>query len=169
MSRPIRPIRIEGNIAYVTLTKGYEAVIDAEDVSLVSENNWTAIPSGNTAYAVRRSILGGKKSVRTMHRLIIGDPKGLLVDHINGNGLDNRKENLRTATKSQNMHNATIRKDNKTGYKGVSWDKAAKKYRAEIRIFRKGIFLGLFECPKEASLAYIEACKRYHKEYAKWD
>ncbi len=87
----VRPIRIEGDLAYVPLTKGYEAVIDAADVCLVENFNWYADTShGHTVYA-RRNVNNGKPCSIKMHRVITGCEEGLLVDHKDCNGLNNRR------------------------------------------------------------------------------
>lgn len=98
MPKKIRTIRVEGNIAYVPLTHGHEAIIDACDASLVDAFNWYARVRPHTVYAVRTTRSGMVKRDSRMHRAIMGDPDGFEVDHINGNGLDNRRDNLRLAT-----------------------------------------------------------------------
>ena len=95
------------------------------------------------------------------HRYVIGAPKGLDVDHINGNPLDNRRCNLRLATRSQNMAN-TVKKD----YKGV-YVVASGKYKAVITINYNQKHLGIFDTAEQAALAYNEAAKYYHGEFAK--
>lgn len=91
------------------------------------------------------------------------------VDHIDNNGpkTDNRICNLRAATKSQNRYNVGIRSDNTSGFKGVSFDNTAKKYRARIYIDGKETFLGNYHTPEEAAAAYAEASEKYHGEYGR--
>jgi len=88
------------------------------------------------------------------------------IDHINGNTSDNRIENLREATQSQNAMNRIIRVDNKSGFKGVHFDKGAGKYKAQIMINGKRVCLGLFDCPKKASGAYAAAADKHYKQFA---
>ncbi len=164
--KAIRPIRIEGNIAYVPLTKGYEAIIDAEDVPLVEGFNWIASVERNTVYAVRREGSGCRREIR-MHRVIMGDPDGLQVDHRHGNGLDNRRSNLRVATGLQNSRNARIRKDNSSGFKGVSWNKSARKWHARIKVDGSRINLGNYETPEAAHAAYAKASAELHGEFGR--
>lgn len=90
-----------------------------------------------------------------------------LLDHINGNILDNRIENLRRATVKQNGFNRSAVKRNPTGYKGVSWHSIGRKWRARIRVDGKEKNLGLFGCPKEAAKAYDNAARDIHGEFMK--
>ena len=115
MTRTIREIRIEGNIAYVPLTKGYEAVIDAEDVHLVAGRAWHAKVTKTKAGEVR-SVYASAMTLRVdgkakniwLHRVILGLTDGLLfADHIDGDGLNNRRSNLRVATPSENRKNTS--------------------------------------------------------------
>ena len=109
MPMKIRPIRIEGQVAYVPLTKGYEAVIDATDAPLVEGWNWRAMVKKHTVYAVRGEWLGqGEWRTISIHRVILNPPDGLLVDHRDGNGLLNQRFNLRGATPSQNGCNQRL-------------------------------------------------------------
>jgi hypothetical protein len=167
MPRKVRPIRIEGQVAYVPLTQGYEAVIDAEDAPLVSGWNWYARvqPGGN--YAIRTDGSSGKRICVHLHRFIMDAPDGLEVDHIDGDGLNNRRCNLRLATRSQNMRNQRLNSRNTSGFKGVSWDKRDKKWLAYIKVYRKKIHLGSFDTPEDAHAAYCDAAARLHGEFAK--
>lgn len=167
--RTIRPIRIEGEIAYVPLTQGYEAIIDAKDTPLVEGMNWRALVDQHTVYAVRsgaRSKVEKRKTIY-MHRLFATVPDSMELDHVDGNGLNNRRENLRVATALQNRRNQKLGKRNKVGLKGVSWSKAAKKWQASIRVNNKGVYLGIFETPEEAHAAYIAAIPKYHGDWGK--
>lgn len=103
-----------------------------------------------------------------MHREILKVPDGMFVDHINHNGLDDRKANLRPATSAENNRNR--RKSTKRKYhsrfKGVSWNKDQKKWSARILFNHNKKFIGYFEDETEAAKAYDEAAKLYHKEFA---
>jgi hypothetical protein len=90
------------------------------------------------------------------------------VDHINAVKDDNRFSNLREATCSQNMHNQGKRKHNTSGFKGVSYHKAARKWTAQIKVNWKCNYLGLFKTPEEAHAAYCEAAKKHHGEFARF-
>jgi hypothetical protein len=171
MPRKIRPIRIEGNIAYVPLTKGYEAIIDAADVHLVSGSNWFAQEYPRSVYAKRSRKKRGVVQCIFLHRVLMGDPEGFEIDHINGNGLDNRrsgeKGNLRVATKAQNGRNQRLFSSNTSGYKGVSFHKQASKWDARIMVDGKSRRLGLFSTPKDAAAAYAKASAELHGEFGR--
>jgi len=88
------------------------------------------------------------------------------VDHINGDSLDNRIENLRAVSQAQNSWNSKTRSNNTSGYKGVSWDKKYSKWGSTINKYNKHYFLGYFDCPEKAHQAYCKAAKKMHGEYA---
>ena len=156
------------NIKKIPVPGGRFTIFDAEDYKLVSPYIWT----WNGTYVVRnvrsRDEFGKihVTSVR-MHREIMSAPKGYVVDHINGNPLDNRKCNLRIATIAENSRNRNASKSNKSGYKGVYFNTGKGKFDAAITFERKKIFLGRFSCPKEAARVYNEACVKYFGEFAK--
>jgi hypothetical protein len=131
----------------IPLTQGRFALVSDEDFLVLSQ--WTWCVSGN-GYAHRSVNINGRKSTVKMHRTVIHAPKGFDIDHINGNKLDNRRENLRIASRSLNMHNVPKRVTNTSGYKGVTWHKAANKWCAQIMINYKNHYLGLFENIEEA-------------------
>lgn len=99
-----------------------------------------------------------------LHRLIMNCPKDFFIDHINHNKLDNRKINLRICSFEQNQWNSSIDKRNTTGHKGIN--KRGEKWGAKIGFNKKRIWLGSFDTKKQAILAYNEAAKKYHGEYA---
>jgi hypothetical protein len=100
-----------------------------------------------------------------MHRFILDPPEDREVDHINHNRLDNQKFNLRVCTKEENQYNAVLRKDNKSGYKGVYLK--GDKWYTSIVYAGKQIYLGRFLTAKEGALAYNEAAKKYYGNFAK--
>lgn len=162
-TRQIRPIRVEGNIAYVTLTRGLEAIIDAADVPLVEGRNWCALVQRHGAYAVAK----GEKSLMRMHRIIARAPDGMEVDHVSGDGLDNRQCNLRLATASQNRCNARLRSNNTSGFKGVTWDKYNRKWRAQIKWQGQVQYLGCYADKMEAQSAYAAASEKIHGAFGR--
>lgn len=166
--RKVRPIRVDGNVAYIALTRGYETVIDAEDLPHVADFNWSSQPSGKTVYACRgtRSSDGKSLGVR-MHRVLIGAPDGMEVDHIDGDGLNNRKANLRLATHAENCMNRRVPVTNSSGLKGVSWHKGQRQWVAKIKVSGITVHIGSFNCPEQAHRAYCEAAARIHGKFAR--
>ena len=148
----------------ISLTQGYVALVDDEDYERVNQYKWHYCQG----YAVRKPHIGYKKRIgQLMHRFINKTKDGFHTDHINGNGLDNRKINLRTCTASQNAMNSKIPKNNTSGFKGVYWRKDIEKWRAKIVINRETIHLGHYESRIKAARAYNEAALEYHGEHAK--
>jgi hypothetical protein len=154
-----------GNSVIITLTKGKVALIDTEDLLKIAGHSWY-FQSGYAATSI-----GGRKNKKMiyMHRLIMGitDNK-IRIDHINHDKLDNRKQNLRACSHSENGKNLPVRKSsNKTSkYKGVYFDKSRDKWTARIKVDYKGIFLGRFDDEKQAALAYNKAAQTYFGEFA---
>lgn len=165
--RKYRPIRVDGDLAYITLTKGYEAVIDAADVHLVDGVNWYANTDGNTVYAQRGAYANGAQKTTRLHRVLMGVNDELLVDHIDGDGLNNRRSNLRLATREQNNRNQRLVKRNSSGFKGVSWDKKERKWLAQIRVDGRSRNLGRYKTPEQAHAAYCAASLKIYGEFAR--
>jgi hypothetical protein len=102
-----------------------------------------------------------------MHRQIIHIPEKMVCDHINRNGLDNRKANLRSATISQNLSNRPKRRTKtRSKYKGLEWDKTQRKWKARIQHNHRKIYLGSFTSEINAARAYDQAAKLYHRKFA---
>jgi hypothetical protein len=145
----------------VNLTKGYVALVDDEDYELVSQYKWYPEKGTNTYYA--KGNIGNKfrdGSIR-MHNLILGK----LVDHINGDGLDNRRENLRLCTNSQNQMNKVAW--GKSNFKGVDFHIGSKLWRSRIQLNGKSIFIGRFSSEEAAALAYDAKAKELFGDFAK--
>ncbi len=154
----------------IPLTQGRVALIDDEDFEEISKWDWHFHPQNrdkNKGYAARGRCSPGKQRKFFMHSAIMKSESSIRVDHKNGNGLDNRKENLRFATSSQNACNAGRSKRNTTGFKGVSFFKAQKKFAARIKLHGKSVFLGYFESAEEAGQAYVDAAPGLHGEFAR--
>lgn len=149
----------------------YAAIIDEIDNDL-AEINWRVFISTNTEYVSRTVRQDGNQRTEQLHRVVLARKlgRGLLateiVDHINGNGLDNRRSNLRLATPIQNQQNSRKRTDNTSGCKGVHWRKDAGLWTAQIRINGSLQFLGYFDTKEAARDAYNATALQYHQEFA---
>ncbi len=146
----------------IPLTRGQFALVDAEDYYQLSKLNWFAINSNRTFYAARAH----KGKTVKMHREIMGGPGHLVVDHIDRNGLNNRKSNLRICTNAQNIRNAGPRGKGLSKYKGVSRHTRGKKWTAVIQLNNKTHYLGYFSDEIEAARAYDKRAKELHGEFA---
>ena len=143
----------------IQLSQNKVALIDDEDFEWLNQWKWTANKMRNKWYATRRT---ESREYIYMHRLILGitDPN-IRGDHKDGDGLNNRRYNLRISTPAQNASNRGKNVNNKTGYKGVRYQ-ADGYYIAEIN--KK--YLGCFHSPEDAARAYDKAAKQYHGEFA---
>lgn len=161
-----RVIRIEGSIAIVPLTRGAVAVIDAEDVAIVGAWQWQAMPEKDGSfYAARSEKVDGRKTTIRMHRAIMNALPSVEIDHRDLDKLNNRKANLRSATRSQNRANTTLSARNTSGFKGVV--RCGSRWRSAIRKNGKCISLGRFETPEAAHAAYVEAAQTLFGEFAR--
>jgi len=155
----------------VLLTQGYEAVVDDVDAELAALT-WTTMPDTNTVYAYRNITLGGKQTTVMLHRVILALKLGrdLLagehVDHIDGDGLNNTRANLRVCSHGENSANRGKPSNNTSGLKGVDFHKASGKWRAQIAVNGTSKHLGLFTDKEAAYAAYCEAATQYHGEFA---
>jgi len=152
----------------IPLTQGQVALVDDHDFEELSKFRWCAHKKRNGYYAVRCPMIDGKQKMVQMHRVIFGvtDPK-ILIDHADGNPLNNCRDNLRVCNHSENGRNQGKQKNNRSGYKGVFWDKRKEKWGASIRTRDRRINLGYFSTAELAAKAYNEAAKEHHKQFAK--
>lgn len=153
----------------IPLTRGFVAIVDAEDYERLNQWKWYAKRVGANSdgfYASSITRVGGKGNNVLMHRLVNNTPKGMVTDHINHNTLDNRKINLRNATRAQNLANMTKRPGLSSKYKGVSRCKREKMWKASICFNGKSISLGTFNDENDAGLAYNLSALKYYGEYA---
>lgn len=148
----------------IPLTQGKFAQVDDEDFEWISKWKWFFHNKGYAARGAPRNA-SKKRQLIMMHRVIINTPKGLDTDHKNRNRLDNTKENLRLATRSENLYNSKVRCDNKLKMKGVY--KKQSKYLSRISENGKRVVIGLFDTPEAAHEAYQDAASRLHGEFFK--
>lgn len=165
--KALRVPRIVGNTAFIPLSKGMEAIIDTNDLHLICNSNWCAQSAPHTAYAVCSVQTGGQRRRFFMHREIASPPKGFVIDHINGNGLDNRRSNLRIATCAENTHNQRLSIRSTSGVKGVTWHRTLSKWQAQITFGRTKKCLGVHDTIEGAQLAYAMASKELHGDFGR--
>lgn len=164
----------------IPLTQGKFAQVDDEDFEYLNQFKWFAYKHRNTYYARRSVRINGTHLCEQMHRIVmgIGHKKDKIVDHINHNGLDNRKENLRFCTSTQNSQNRTPYINKTSKYKGVSIHRSKRfskkrqehylyiKWQAHIRINKKLYFLGYALTEKDAANLYNSAAIKNYGEFA---
>lgn len=147
------------------------AIVDDEDFDEISKRSWHINFHGYASYDSKKEGLLRRTKI-LMHRKVmnITDPN-ILIDHINGNKLDNRRSNLRIANRSQNAANGNKHKNNTSGYKGASFmnvpSRGLKQWVSTITVNRKRICIGYFLTAEEAARAYDKAAKEHFGEYAK--
>lgn len=148
----------------IKLTQNKVAIIDDKDYDLISQFKWCAVNYHGCFYASTEKY--GKTIL--MHRLILDVQKGTMIDHIDHDGLNNCRNNIRICTPCQNARNSSKSRFKKSKYKGVWFDESdgKKRIRSGIRINGKLINLGSFKSEHDAGLAYDEAAKKYFGEFA---
>jgi hypothetical protein len=151
----------------IKLTQGKVAIVDDDMFDYLNQFKWFANLQGKKFYAGRNiTMFNGKRTMLWMHRFIMNPEKGMVIDHLDGNPLNNQKNNLRICTHAENMRNSKINKNNKSGHKGVYWHKTSSKWMAYIKYNNKLLYLGYFPVLIDAAKAYNEAALKYHGEFA---
>lgn len=173
MARPKLPPNtykfIDEQTIELDLTQNQTCLIDACDYDLVKDYRWyyRKPKKANSGYVLTSIPNNGKRKTLQIHRLIMNcTDRKMQIDHINHNGTDNRRSNLRICTNQENIMNTSKHKDNTSNYKGVSFHKQANKYRAEITFNKKRIHLGLFEDVISAAHAYDNKALELYGEFA---
>lgn len=146
-------------MAQIKLTQNKVALVDDEDFEILNQHKWCFVKNRYAASRINYKLT-------YMHRLIMSAPKGMEVDHINNNSLDNRRENLRIVTSHQNHFNTKIFATNRSGYRGVSWDKRIRRWIVTFSVNNKTVHAGTYADKDAAAKAYNEAIVRRRGEFA---
>jgi hypothetical protein len=163
---------VDGPVTYIEVTlRGEKTVteIDTADLPIADSipGTWFAFMDNGNAY-VRANILenNGKRRLQSLHRLLMGNPQGLFVDHINRNTLDNkRSSNLRNLTPEQSVQNRGAHRRSKSGIRGVSWSKSHGKWQAQGALNWKVRSLGFYDTKEEAA-AVVKAWRLQNMPYS---
>jgi len=147
---------------------GLDVLIDAEDFDRVTALKWHPITKDGLTYIKRTTWRKGRFKALFLHNFVFGNlANAHILDHRDGNTLNNQKSNLRVCTASQNAMNRKLRSDNKTAYKGVTIRKETGRFRVSISVDKRRINLGTFDTAEAAYAVYCEAAVKYHGEFAR--
>ena len=157
----------QDNTIKLELTKGFYALVDADCPDWIKKQKWCSTKSGTSekVYAACSGRQHNHSGLLLLHRVIIGAQKGQMVDHINGDTLDNRRSNLRFCNHSQNGANSIPKRG--LEFKGVTLDKRRNKWTARIVLNYKKVYLGEFDDKIDAAKAYDKAAKKHFGEFCK--
>ena len=144
----------------IKMSTGKIVLVDDEDFEELNQYKWCCM-DGYAARKSSRKVPG--RPVIVMHRVIMNAPKGMMVDHINHNKLDNRKENLRICTNSENQRNRGVPRNSTSGYKGVHRERNG--WRAQVHVGNATVYLGIHPTPELASQAYENKCKELFGDF----
>jgi hypothetical protein len=151
----------------IILTQGKVAIVDDEDFEYLNQWKWCVSNTCGKFYVGRSITVSKNKQKRILiHRFIMKPDKGMVIDHLDGNPLNNQKNNLRICTHSDNMRNCKISIKNTSGYKGVSFVKKNNTYKSAIKFNKRTIYLGYYIDPIDAARAYNTAAIKYFGEFA---
>ena len=153
----------------IPLTQGFVCIVDDADYEWINARKWKASPEGPTCVYANRTVHGpnGRSSQERMHRIIAGAKEGELVDHINGDTLDNRRSNLRIADASHNSCNRKSVRGSSSSFKGITWHRGVRKWQAAIKAHGRQHYLGVFASEVDAAKAYDAAAREMHGDFAR--
>ena len=163
-----RRLRYGYTFRRIKLTRGQYAIVDVEDFEQLNQYKWQCSCYGYATRSVTEANdLGSRQVDVYMHKVLCPTPEGMVTDHVNRNKLDNRKANLRPATRKQNNWNRSPKTDNrKTRYHGISWKKDVKKWRVRLAINGKSQSFGSYSDEIEAARAYDRVAKQHRGPFA---
>ena len=152
----------------IRLSNGQMTKVDDEDFDYLNQWKWQCSKRGYAMRSiwVKKEDGNYRHTTLYLHKVLLIAPRGYLVDHANRRPLDNRKSNLRLATREQNTQNAKIRIDNTTGYKGVCWREKSRDFVAYINVNGKRVHLKTYKRVEDAISARKEAEIKYHGQFA---
>jgi hypothetical protein len=157
----------------IALTRGKVAIVDDEDFAFLAQWKWYAHFDGSNWYARRNETIAWgsrathKQRAVTMHRALLQPPNGTQIDHISGDGLDNRRANLRVCSARGNQCNKRAHRGSSSRFKGVSWAKRQRRWAAGLTLHGRRLHLGYFLEEEAAARAYDSAAKEHHGEFAR--
>lgn len=150
----------------ITLSNGEICLVDDSDFPMLSVRRWFPKKAFHLTYASRCEVVApGKRVSMSMHSLLMKPPRGFVVDHVNGNGLDNRRENLRIVTLSHNSMNRKLRIDSRTGVRGVTKTRSGK-FTPHLQVDGNQVLKGAYDTVEEALAVRMAAEEKYFGEYA---
>lgn len=150
----------------ISLTQGQVALVDDEDYAALAQFRWSAHKRGKSFYAMRAKPRPEIGSI-LMHRVITCAGDGLSVDHVDGDGLNNQRHNLRVVSHQQNLCNQRKQNNTSSKFKGVCWRHDTRRWMAYITVKGKRHYLGHFKTEKEAGKTYDAAAQQYHGQFAR--
>lgn len=150
----------------IILSSGIICQVDDEDLERLNSHRWFVIKKKHTCYAVAFKKVDGKTVSTTMHRLLTAAKDGELVDHMDRNGLNNKKSNLRICNISENSTNRKKKAGTSSNYRGVSYAKKNKAWFVFISKNKKKKFIGAFKDEEQAARAYDREAKILHGQFA---
>jgi len=151
----------------IPLSRNMDALVDDEDYEMLSKYKWYATKGANTYYAIRHNPRNKEKQTLTlMHRFILNVPDGMVTDHIDQDGLNNQKHNLRICTRTQNNRNMKLYNSNTSGYRGVYYDNRVNKWYSHIQVNGVALHIGMYFTKEDAAMAYNDAAIKHHGDFA---
>lgn len=157
----------DSTVCEIPLTRGKVALVDREDYDRVAVHKWHAIKAKCTWYAERGIKIDGRNSTIGLHRELMNAQPGELIDHIDGDGLNCRRSNMRRTDYQGNARNRRMNRTNRHGFKGVRPTAASGRWTAEITIGGKSHHLGTYDTAEEAARAYDARAAIAHGQYAR--